>query len=172
MPRSALPSKDWVRNGRPSRRHGSGPLLLSRPQPPALRAGRNPPRERKERASRFPLKGVDKLAVTAHNVVHRVLAGDFLRTPRDERVPEAGPPYREADESRHGGRRLKPFMDLVVVFSAPQDNASDSVTTSPSCGGDHLLAIHTQVETFDLPDVRFHAGVLQFLDRLRHQLRA
>jgi hypothetical protein len=60
----------------------------------------------------------------------------------------------------------------VVVFSAPQDDASDSVTASALCGGDHFLAIFAAVETFDLPDVGFHTGVLQLLDRLHHQLRA
>src|SRR5258708_12109575 len=157
MPRSVLPSKGSARSARPSRRRECDPLPPSPPRPPAHRAGRNPRREWKERASRRgsprALEGGHNLTIPALDVVDRLLARDLFGAPRDQWVPEAGASNGEADEPRYCGCGLEPFMNLSVIFSAPEDDATDSVPSAPPCGGADLFPILPTVEALDLPTI-------------------
>src|SRR5581483_4920317 len=95
----------------------------------------------------------------------------LLRAPGYQRVPKTRTADCEADESGHAGRRLQPFMNLVVVLAAPQGDASHFVAAIPPGGGDDPLAILTAIEPLDLPDVRLDARILQFLDCPHHEPR-
>src|SRR5258706_11421651 len=121
--------------GRPPHQCESDPPPPFPPRRPARRAVRNPRREWKEPASRRALpralEGVRKLAIPAHDVVDRLLASDLFGAPRDQRVPEAGASHGEADESRHCGRGGEPFVNLSVIFSAAEDDATDAVASTP-----------------------------------------
>ena len=62
------------------------------------------------------------------------------------------------------------MVDLVVVGPSPEDDADDAVTTAGAALGRDQLAIGASFDALDLPDVGFHAGLLQRGDRAAHQL--
>src|SRR6202007_2725739 len=96
----------------------------------------------------------------------------FPGAPGDERLPEVGAAYGEADEAGDCGGGGEPLADLGFVFSAAEDDAANFVAAVAAGCCDHLLAIFVAVEAFNLPDVGFDSCVLQFLDRSDHELRA
>src|SRR5262249_6606750 len=138
-------------------------LPPSPPQRPAHRAGRNPPREWRERVSRpaspRALEGAHELAIPALDIADRLFASDLLRAPGYQWVPEAGAAYREPDESRDGPRGGEPFVDFSIIFTATQYDAANAVASAPPGSSDNLFAILATVEALDFPDVRFDTGI-------------
>src|SRR4051794_20387342 len=69
------------------------------------------------------LEHVHPLAIAPRDLGDRGLARNLLLAPRDQRVPERRAADREADEPRHVRGRPQPLVHLLLVLTAPQDDA-------------------------------------------------
>src|SRR6266853_6225055 len=94
----------------------------------------------------------------------------LLRSPVNQRIPEARPANGEANEAwnRSGGR--EPLEDFAMVFAPTENDASDSVPASAAGSSHNPFAVFVTLEPFDLPHVRFNPCILKFLNGLSHQL--
>src|SRR6266478_2001892 len=115
------------------------------------------------------LENVHKFLVAAGDFGDGSLARDLLRTPVDKRVPETGAAHGETDEALDPCRSRQPVAHLLVVLSAPQNDAADGIAFSAPRDGDNLFAVFAAVESFNLPHVSLNLFVLQFRDRLGHE---
>src|SRR5262249_18560299 len=102
---------------------------------------------------------------------HSGIPSNLLAAPVNQRIPEAGSTDSKADEARHARRGRKPFAYFLIVFAASQDDAADTVAACAAGRGYDSFAVFAPLESFDLPDVRFHSGILELLDGLGHQPR-
>src|SRR5262249_12243749 len=93
----------------------------------------------------------------------------FLGAPIDERVPEGRSTHGKTNESRYRRRRGQPLSNLFVILASTQHDAADSVSLIPPRRGYNFHAILTSIETFDFPNVGFHAGVLKLMNGLDHK---
>src|SRR5580698_1434082 len=59
---------------------------------------------------------------------------------------------------------------MSLVFSAAQNDAADLVAPVAPRRYDDLFAVFPAIEALNLPDVRLHACVLHFMNRLNHEL--
>src|SRR2546427_1502932 len=117
------------------------------------------------------LKNADELPVAPGNFRHGGVASRFLRSKINKRFPEIRPANGEADETFDPSRRRQPLAHFVVVFATTKNDAADFVSPIAMRGGHGLFAVLAAIESLYLPDIRFNAGVLQLLDRLKHQPR-
>src|SRR5688572_3082582 len=72
-------------------------------------------------------KNVHKLAVSARNLGHGVLARDLICPQVNERIPEDGSAHGETNEPRNAGRSRQPFLRLFVIFASAQNNAANFI---------------------------------------------
>jgi hypothetical protein len=55
-------------------------------------------------------------------------------------------------------------VNLLIVFTATQDDTSNFVPAIPTRSDHDFLAIFAPVEPLDLPDVRLNSGILELLN--------
>src|SRR5215469_9067067 len=110
-----------------------------------------------------------ELLIAARDFFDGGEAGNLVRTPAHQWIPEARAADSETNESWYGRGGREPKLDLAVVLSTPENDAADLVPAICACGGHNLFTVLPGVEPFDFPDVRLHSSCLQFLDPLHHQ---
>ena len=76
---------------------------------------------------------------------------------------------RGADESWHGRSSFEPAHDSLFIGATSQNDAADFAATSALRDFHDTLAVLAPIESFDLPDIRFDARILQSADSLEHQ---
>jgi hypothetical protein len=77
-------------------------------------------------------------------------------------------PHREADEAWDAGRYLKPLFHFSVILATAENDATDLSAPVASGSRNDRLTILATIESFDFPDIRFDAGILEISDRSRH----
>src|SRR5262249_25123734 len=112
-----------------------------------------------------------ELAIRPRDFGDGLLARRFFAPPGNQRISESGAADRKADEARRSGRHRKPVSHLLVVLAAAENDATDPSTASRPGRCHNLLAIAAPIETLNLPQIRFNAGVLELVDGLNHQAR-
>src|SRR5579863_9542256 len=117
------------------------------------------------------LKQIDELAIALRNRGRSLVACHGLALPADQRIPEAGPADREADEPLHRCGDLEPVADFLLVLTAPENDAAYVVAAAGPRRRHDQCTILAAIHPFDFPDIGLHAGVMQFADGGDHQLR-
>src|SRR5215470_16492553 len=112
-----------------------------------------------------------ELAIAPRDFGDGLLARRFFAPPGDQRIPESRAADRKADEARHTGRHRKPVSHFLIVLAAAENDATDPVAAGRPGRRYNLLAIVAPIETLNLPQIRFDAGVLELVDGLDHQAR-
>src|ERR1700687_2596041 len=87
------------------------------------------------------LKNVHEFPVAARNLAGCRRGRDLLRAHIHEWVPKAGPANCKPDEAWHRGRRGQPLAHLLVVLSAAEDDAADSVAAATARDGDDFFTV-------------------------------
>src|SRR5215475_3583410 len=118
-----------------------------------------------------PLEQAYELAIAPRDFGDDLLARCFFAPPGDQRTPESRAADRKADEARHTGRHRKPVSHFLIVLAAAENNATDPVAAGRPRRCYNLLAIVAPIETLNLPQIRFDAGILELMDSLDHQAR-
>src|SRR5919106_4599980 len=115
------------------------------------------------------LEKIHELSIAPRDLGESLLPRRLLGPPGDQRVPEIGAADREADEARHLRRDLEPLPHFPVVLAAAENDAADLVAAARPRRRHDRLAILAAIETFDFPQIRIDAGVLELADGLDHQ---
>src|SRR5215469_13725798 len=114
------------------------------------------------------LEDVDEGLVSARDPCNGVFACDFPGPIIHKRVPKIRSPYGEADETFDASRGRQPFMHLLVVLAAAENDAAYFVATTAVRGSDDFLAVLRALQAFDLPHVWLDPGILELVECLNH----
>src|SRR5262249_37305083 len=128
-------------------------------------------RDGRRQSCLFPLEQIDKFTIAPRDLGDSLIARRLFAPPGNQRVPENSAADRKSHEARHRRRGLEPFADFAVVLAATENDAANSVTAAGAGGRDNTLAILAPIKPFDLPQIRFHAPILEFANGLDHQTR-
>src|SRR5215469_11110729 len=96
------------------------------------------------------LKNVNECLIATRDLIHRRVPRYLLRTPVNERVPEASTANGEADEARHRGCGDQPFTYLLVILTTTQNDTADAAPTSAASRGHHAFTVLMLLEPFNL----------------------
>jgi hypothetical protein len=110
------------------------------------------------------LEDIHKLPVAAGNAGHGCVARDVIHTKVHECFPESRPAHCKADEPANPRRRCQPFPYFSLVFTSTQDDATHIIPAVTASSSHDILTVFTAIESFDLPDIRLDARVLQLLN--------
>src|SRR6476661_834501 len=118
-----------------------------------------------------PLEQIYEPAIAPRDFGDSLLARRFFAPPGDQRIPKSRTADRKADEARHTGRHREPVSHFLIILAAAENDATDPIAAGRPSRCYNLLAILAPIETLNLPQIRFDAGVLELVDGLNHQAR-
>src|SRR6267378_136547 len=119
------------------------------------------------------LRGNDFLAGLENFNKRMISTSDFsdcgtpcylLRTPVNQRIPEARPAHGEANEAGNCSCSSEPLTDFAIVLATTENDAADSVPAFTAGSSHDPFAVCLTVEPFDLPHVRLNPRILKFLN--------
>ncbi|MGH7487545.1 MAG: hypothetical protein ACREMY_18370 [bacterium] len=116
------------------------------------------------------LEGIRERTVATGNAGRRCFAGNLFHPKVHERFPERCPAHGKAEKS--GTRDAVVTIHLLFSRPAPptEDDAAHFISAVTTSSSHDMRAAFTAIESFDLPDIPFYAGVLQFLNCSGHQV--
>ena len=109
--------------------------------------------------------------ITPGDLGNGLIACRLFAPPSDQRIPENRAADRKSDETRDSRRDFEPFAYFPSVRAATENDAADHVTPAGARRCDNTLAILAPIKPFNLPQIRLHALILEFLNGFDHQAR-
>ena len=106
------------------------------------------------------LENVHKTLIAAADLLDDSFPRHLLVAERHKGVPECRAANRKTNEPRNRRGCCQLLADFLVILTTAQNNAANIISAVTASSGNDFFAIFPAIKPFNLPDIRFHPGVL------------